>query len=158
MWSQIEVSLSSALSHASPPLPLRETASPSDLLVMHLGLHPFPFTKSHLSFGILCETFLVIVGRHWLCPHALHVHHYCLLQGTGPELELTVWKAPSLRRGNVREEFTWKGQNRFSILLLTAWSPVPTGYLLNEWLLKLNGKIPRSLASSDYYSQLCCLW
>lgn len=117
---------------------------------MHLRLHPFLLAKSHLSFGILHESFLILIDRRRPCLHVSYIHHHCLLQGTRPRLELTLWRHLPTRL-NVREKFTRKtGQ----ILLLTACSPMPTGCLLNERLHKWTGKSPRSLGFCGCYSQL----
>lgn len=86
--------VSSLLSPCSPcphphPHPLTANAagrSPCPVLASF----PFSRSESHLSIGILRETSLGLVGRHCPCPRALSTHHFHLLQGAGPEPELTV--------------------------------------------------------------------
>lgn len=119
-----------------------------DALTTRLPLH---LVNPSCPLGFSMKPSLVLTGRHCPCSHASDINHSCLLRGTGFELEPTVWKAPSHRRQNVGEKFTWKAD--------WEWSLVPTGYLLNErlFLLTLTGKILRSVGFSGYYLHLCCL-
>lgn len=71
------------------------------------------------------------------------------------DLNLSLLSESTFHRSqNMRERYLTRYTK---IPLLTAWSQVPLGYLLNEGLLKLIGNILRSVGFSDDYLHLCCL-
>lgn len=109
-----------------------------DVLTTRLPLH---LVNPSCPLGFSMKPSLVLTGRHCPCSHASDIHHSCLLRGTGFELEPTVWKAPSHRRQNVGEKFTWKA-DRDSV----AHRVVSSAYwIFAEWkiiFIEVNWKDP----------------
>lgn len=106
---------------------------------------PFLLLECHLSFAtwimrfFLHENFLISQADIHPCPHVLYIHQDCLLQRTGPEFELIVWKVPFHTRQNAIEQFTQKADWDSLVhgLVISAY------WIFAEWLfIEVNWKGP----------------
>lgn len=129
---------------SSSPVSLPETSQLSNL-VMNLLHHPLstsrmPLVLSYVDHEVFPPWKLPhLTGRHSSLPSCIVHSSGRLLQRTGPEFELIVWKVPFHTRQNAIEQFTQKADWDSLVhgLVISAY------WIFAEWLfIEVNWKDP----------------